>query len=365
VADIQVPKLNTNDDSYVLLGWLAKDGEPIVAGAPVVEVETSKAVEEITAETSGYLYHLSIEGAELIPGQVIATVADSDTRPAATTPEPTGSAGTQIITAPARARMTELAITDEQVAGLDAQLVRSSDIDALAAARAASVASAANAGNRHELSKVQRAVGRAVQRSHATIPAAYTVVKIDVGAALVRAAELVRQVRRPVGLAELFIEAVAALHGRFPLCYGRISDDGISVILADVPDIGVTMDFGQGLFVPVVRDAAAQTAGDIARRLMDFRLAAMEGTFRAADLDGANIAITLHTDADVVLAIPFVFPGHVCALAITSPQTELMLDADGQVTTRTVASIGLAYDHRVINGRDAALFLDALKETLR
>ncbi|WP_175609340.1 2-oxo acid dehydrogenase subunit E2, partial [Streptacidiphilus griseoplanus] len=74
-------------------------------------------------------------------------------------------------------------------------------------------------------------------------------------------------------------------------------------------------------------------------------------------LTGANFVITLHTDADVVLAVPFILPGTVCALAVTSPQ-------DGSPQDGSPANIGLAYDHRLINGRDAALFLRALKNSV-
>lgn len=373
-----MPKLNTNDDSYILVGWLAKDGEPIAAGEPVVEVETSKAVEEIAAPTSGFLFHRVTAGTPITPGQIIGSVEGIQVRPAAA-PGTQVTLDAQIITAPARARMAELGIAEEQVKRLTIALVRAADIDTLASARpvpppgGAAMASITERSGHiglagqsgHELSKVQRAVGRAVSRSHATIPAAYTVVKMDVGAAVARAAGLIRQVRRPVGLADLFIEAVAGLHEAFPLFYGHLADDGATVLLADAPHIGVTVDLGEGLYVPVIRDAATKTIGDIARQLMEFRVAAAGGAFRASDLDGANIAVTLHTDVDVVLAIPFIFPGQVCALAVTAPQPELVLDAGGAVTSRTVAHIGLAYDHRVINGRDAALFLDALKNALK
>jgi 2-oxoglutarate dehydrogenase E2 component (dihydrolipoamide succinyltransferase) len=375
VADILVPKLNANDNAYVLLQWLAGDGDPVTTGAPLVEIETSKAVAEIAAPTDGFLRHAAAAGAEVAPGQVIASVAATPLPPAApATVTATATADTtaadtdtvepgdsQLITAPARLRMTELGVTEEQVRRLAVKVVRSADIVALASGPAPVRPEASV----HTLSKVQRAVGRAVSRSHATIPAAYSVTKIDVGAALARAKDLIRQVRQPVGLANLFIEAVAGLHARFPLFYGELDDDGATVRLAEAPHIGVTVDVGLGLYVPVIRDAATRTAADIARRLSEIRDQAARGTFRASDLDGANIAITLHTEADVVLAIPFIFPGQVCALAITTPQPEVVLTSTGSVSSRTVAHIGLAYDHRVINGRDAALYLEALKQALR
>jgi 2-oxoglutarate dehydrogenase E2 component (dihydrolipoamide succinyltransferase) len=189
-----------------------------------------------------------------------------------------------------------------------------------------------------------------VEISHRTIPAAYTVVRMDLGPALAHATALTRAVRRPVGLAELFVQQVAALHESFPRFFAAI--DGTTARLADAPHIGVTVDLGEGLYVPCVRNPAALTVAEIATRMMTYRIAASTGSFRESDLGGANFVITLHTEADVVLAIPFVFPGTVCALAVTSP-------ADG-----SPANIGLAYDHRLINGRDATLFLHALKNSM-
>ena len=59
-----------------------------------------------------------------------------------------------------------------------------------------------------------------------------------------------------------------------------------------------------------------------------------------------------------------IFPGQTAALALTGAHPELCLDADGQVTSRLVSNIGVAYDHRFINGRDAVLYLRAVQELL-
>ncbi|WP_066947364.1 2-oxo acid dehydrogenase subunit E2 [Microtetraspora fusca] len=212
------------------------------------------------------------------------------------------------------------------------------------------------------LSRVQRAVARAVRTSHETVPAAYAVVRVDVGAALELSARLTKEVRRPVGLPELVTCAVARLHATFPLFFATLVDDG-HAMPAEVPNVGVTFDAGEGLYVPVVHDAARRPVREVAHLLMKYRLAALTGDFRESDLAGADIVVTLHHDGDVTLAIPLIFPGNACALAVTAPQDELRLEA-GAVVSRTVANIGLAYDHRLINGRDAALFLRALKELL-
>jgi 2-oxoglutarate dehydrogenase E2 component (dihydrolipoamide succinyltransferase) len=232
--------------------------------------------------------------------------------------------------------MAELGITPEQVSSLGLRLVRRADVERLA-----------RTVRRHDLPRGQRAVARAVELSHQSIPAAYVVVRMDLAPALAHARAATKEIRRPVGLAEIFVQAVAGLHEPFPLFFATLH--GTQATLSATPDIGVTLDVGAGLYVPVIHDAARRTTKDVATTLMRHRLAATSGDFRESDLAGANFVITLHTEGGVVLAIPFVFPGTVCALAVTAPQ-------DG-----SPADIGLAYDHRLINGRDAALFMAALR----
>ncbi len=114
-----------------------------------------------------------------------------------------------MITALARAAMDELGVTDDQVTALGIPVIRRTDVEQLATANAAPAA---------PLSKVQQAVGRAVTLSHATIPAAYAVLDMALDEELAATRRLTKQVRRPVGLPELFVMAVARLHARNSRC---------------------------------------------------------------------------------------------------------------------------------------------------
>ncbi|MEU7984115.1 2-oxo acid dehydrogenase subunit E2 [Streptosporangium canum] len=372
-----VAGLNTWIAPGAVLARITPEAVPASTGAPLTPeaVPAAPLTPEVVPAASA--------GAPVTSGALPASAS------AASTDTPAAPAtGAPVITDPARALMGALGVTVAQVTALGLPIVRRGDVERLAGSAGAPPAAGGHAGadggdpgqaradgdpsprageagsggaaGTHPLSRVQRAVARAVTTSHGTIPAAYTVVKFDVGPLLARTRGLSREVRRPVGLAELFVQAVAALHPAFPLFFASVEGDRARP--AEAPRVGVTFDMGQGLYVPVVHDTGSLR--EIADTLMRYRLAATEGDFRERDLTGANIAITLHTDADVILAIPFVFPGTVCALAITSPQPEVVLGEDGAVTTRTVANIGLAYDHRLINGRDAALFLAALRMEL-
>ncbi|WP_157746433.1 2-oxo acid dehydrogenase subunit E2 [Micromonospora inositola] len=74
--------------------------------------------------------------------------------------------------------------------------------------------------------------------------------------------------------------------------------------------------------------------------------------------------VSLHTEPDVVLAGPIVFPGQTCVLAIGGTHDELALDATGQVVARKFVNLSAVYDHRVVNGREAVAFLQAVKAAL-
>ncbi|MEO3801716.1 2-oxo acid dehydrogenase subunit E2 [Nonomuraea sp. B1E8] len=387
MVEIRVPKLNSNDSAYVLVAWLAPDGAAVRAGEVVAEVETSKTVEELASEHDGVLTHLAPAGRDIAPGDPIARVTAPDAPagppsrhpPASAAPmaAPTG-AGTgdgPLVTAPAQALIDELGVDPERVRALPVKVVRRADVERLAAAGPHAIPArraggpdgsepgpvtadrgtpVTGGGSLRALSGNQRAVGRTVSLSHRTVPAAFAAVKVDVGEAAAAARDLTRRLRMLVGLPDLLISAVARLHHDFPLFFATLVDEGTARV-PDAPHVGVTIDLGTGLYVPVIRDADTKSVTEIAGELGAYRRLAQRGGFREEQLAGGNIVVTLHHDAGIVMAVPIVFPGQACAVALTSPQPE---------GGRTVAVVGLAYDHRLINGRDAVLFLQALRETL-
>lgn len=350
MGEIRVPKLNTNDAEYTLLEWLAEDGARVERDDPVATVETSKTVEELASPEQGVLSHALPAGKACAPGQVIAWVGERGS------PQENTQAGADgpVITAPARELLDELGLDPELVRELGVKVVRRADVERLAARERGSAAPEEPRGQVRSLPKHQQAVARTVALSHRTIPAGYTAIRVDVGAALQRARDVTRRARKLVGLPDLLVQAVACLHDDFPLFFARLVDD-TTAELAERAHVGVTIDLGTGLYIPVIRDASGKALEEVAEELAGFRRLAQHGGFREEHLSGGNITVTLHHDADIVMAIPIVFPGQACALALTSPQR------DGD---RTVAAIGLAYDHRLLNGRDVVLFLQALKERL-
>ncbi|MGW4967814.1 2-oxo acid dehydrogenase subunit E2 [Nonomuraea sp. NPDC004186] len=360
MTELRVPKLNNNDTEYLLVEWLAEDGAGVVKGDPVVVLETSKAAEELMAEADGVLRRTAETGATCRPGDVIAHISDGSAPPPAA-PDPGAAAGGPIVTAPAQALIDEHGVDPARIRALGKKLIKRADVLALLETGTLETGT----GDAQPLPAVQRAVAAAVTRSHQTIPAAFTAVKLDAGPAIARARALSKEARALIGLPELLVSAVASLHGRFPMCFAEpVAADPLAVRPSTAPNVGVTVDVGNGLYVPVLRDADRLSVKEIAERLTAYRTKAAQAAFREGDLAGGNIVVTLHTDTAVLLAVPIVFPGQTCALSLCAPQHEFALDSAGNVVKRTTVTLGLAFDHRLVNGREAAMFLNAIRKTI-
>jgi 2-oxoglutarate dehydrogenase E2 component (dihydrolipoamide succinyltransferase) len=365
VADVTIPHLNANDDTYVLLEWLMEEGQSVAAGDSLATVETSKAVTELAAEATGFLHRMVAAGSNCSPGDVVARIT-ADRLPRQAPPAPvveTPSAGGVIVSRAAQELIDRHHIPNAAIQSLGLRFVRGSDvlplIEAPAAEASANAADAATA----PLGAHQRAVARHVTLAHRTIPAAFAASKVAAGHLLERCAREAEEARSYVGMAEVVIGVVARLRSAHPHCFAAVTDD-LTVLLAQRSDIGVTIDVGTGLFVPVVREADRLTTAQIAAALMRFRARAVRRAMRDEDLAAASLTLTLHTEPDLILAQPIIFPGQTCSLSLCAIQQELQLDANGSMCTRDYFYLGLAYDHRVVNGRDAGAFLRDIKHEL-
>ncbi|MCL7427067.1 2-oxo acid dehydrogenase subunit E2 [Streptomyces sp. YS415] len=423
-----MPKLNSNDAVHLLAAWAVADGGKAVAGEPLLEVETSKALEEVAAPTDGLLEQVAEPGREYPPGALLARLhADEEALAAArgrtaTGPEParagadvTAAAPGPVVTQPARALLAELGIPESRARELGVPVVRRADVERLVVGAAgagrpgadhgtsATAVEAAAFGDTSTtaalstafdepstsvpafaagaadavpdagppgtvvtpLTRVQRAVAATVTVSHRTVPAAFTVVEADLTDALAAGRKLSAAAGSLVGPAELALAALAVRREHDPACFASLTPDGTATRLLPGAHIGVTFDVGAGLYVPVVRDADRAGLGGISRTLMTFRMAAVRGAFRESDLNGANITLTLHTEPGVVFAVPVVFPGQACALSLAAPRAVAVPDGAGGFRERSLVQLGAAYDHRLVNGRDVTALLTGVRDLLQ
>ncbi|MCG5439512.1 biotin/lipoyl-containing protein, partial [Micromonospora foliorum] len=148
MTDLVVPKLNNNDTTYVLIDWLAADGEQVRAGEPIAEVETSKAAEELLSDHTGVLHRVTEVNQECAPGDVIGHVFDSEEarqRFLASTVAPAGPAsdahpGGPVLTDSARELAAAHGLGDDELRALGKAVVRRTDVERLLADRSAAPA---------------------------------------------------------------------------------------------------------------------------------------------------------------------------------------------------------------------------------
>lgn len=381
MTDVVMPALNSTDESYVLLEWLVPDGGQVSAGDPLALVETSKTVTELIAANSGYLSHLVSASSACRPGDAVGLLSEdharepggqlrdesraADAAPPANERLTLAAAGSGtgiavVVTEPARILMDAHGISADAVAGLGKKLIRRSDVEALVAG---SRPGRKPGRGPQSLPAHQQAVARLVSKSHATIPPAFTVIKVTADELIRRRELFSKQMAAFTGIPEYVIKAVADTSPDFPVCFASIADD-LAVTLADSIDIGVTIDVGTGLYVPVIRAADTLDLTAIASQMMNYRARAMRSQMREHDFAGARLTISLHQFNGIVFAQPIVYPGQVCALSVAAPDQEIRLAPSGQIVEHTYFFLGMSYDHRVINGRTAADFLAAIRARL-
>ena len=350
MLEVRVPVINANDEECELDEWLFASGDRVGAGQVIAILETSKAVFELVAETDGILEIARPVGSTCPYGSVVAYLFDSPEERADFRAPQTAGAEELTLTQAARRLVEEHGLSETRLQALGKSVIRSSDVEELLAT--APPASLASGPDPSLLSRRQRAIAATVTESHRTIPTAFAQMKVECDSAQRRLEELMQKHSAILGLPEALVKTVADLAPKFPRFYAR-------------PDanVGVTFDLGRGLFIAVVRDAGAKTLAEIAEQMMDYRLKAMRDAFTVQDLTGGDITISLSVAADLVCVVPIIVPGQTCMLSLTSEQREWVPKKDGDGgRARTVVSLGLAYDHRVINGWDAGRYLEAVKK---
>jgi 2-oxoglutarate dehydrogenase E2 component (dihydrolipoamide succinyltransferase) len=362
VAEVLIPVLNVNDEQYVLTEWLVQDGAHVQAGDVVAVVETSKAANELVCDYSGVLHRLVAAMTSCRPGQPVARIVSSASpaqhggKPEVAEPAVTASPPGIVITNAARKLIREHGVSTAQIAAAGKKLIRAADIEAIVRQAPATGETSTR------LPQHQLAVARTVSRSHASIPSAFLAIKVEASWVPVRQGGGQPTVVLP-GLAELVISAVAAAAGAFPVMFACVAAD-LSLSFAESVDVGVTIDLGRGLNVPAIRSADKKSLSDIASALMALRVRAMRGTLTNEEMGEPRVVVALQQEAGVVLSIPIVYPGNVCAISIGALAWEAALGPSGEFVPRASFHLGISYDHRVVNGRDVALFMSAVRDHL-
>ncbi len=161
-----------------------------------------------------------------------------------------------------------------------------------------------------------------------------------------------------LGFMSFFIKACAAALSQSPEVNARI--DGDDIVYHNFYDIGVAVGSKRGLVVPIIRDADQLNFADIEATIRDFAERANSGKLTMEDLEGGTFTISNGGIYGSVLSTPLLNPPQSGILGMHAIQERAVV-RDGEIVIRPIMNIALSYDHRIIDGRQAVIFLKQVK----
>ena len=242
-----------------------------------------------------------------------------------------------------------------------------------AAARPAPAAAApATRGRTEPLSRLRKVIAeRMVDALHTTAQLT-TVVEVDVTkiATLRSRAKASFEEREGVKLTFLPFFAIATIEAlkAHPVLNSSIDQAAGTITFHDTENLGIAVDTERGLVVPVIHGAADLSLGGVARKIADLAERTRDNHISPDELSGATFAITNTGSRGALFDTPIFTPPQVGilgtgavvkrAVVVSSP------DGGESIAVRSMMFLALSYDHRVVDGADAARFLGTIKARL-
>jgi len=214
------------------------------------------------------------------------------------------------------------------------------------------------------LTKIQRITGKNLHRSWVTIPHVTQFDEADI-TELEAFRKKVREKPTELKLTLLtfLMKAVVATLKAMPRFNSSLDKTGENLILKSYFHLGVAVDTPNGLVVPVIRDVDKKSLGQLAKELEDVSERARARRLSPNDLQGASMTISSLGGIGGTAFTPIINPPEVAVLGESRAKLTPVY-VDGQLVPRLLCPLSLSYDHRVIDGADAARFTKRLGEYL-
>lgn len=425
MSKLSLPEVGDNITSGRVVAVLINAGDSVNAGDTVVEIETDKAVVEVPASESGTVSAVLVNVGDTVPvggvlaelgGAAAAPAAPAEEQPApapeapkeepkaeaapaapapvaAAAPAPATSFAGQPVypAAPSVRRLArELGVTMEQIAGSGERgRINEGDIRRAAAGESApapmagmhamGAAPAVKAEplpdfskwgtiRREEMNGIRKATVRSMSNAWATVPMVTHFDKADVTAmeeARKRFGERVAKAGGKLTTTHILMKVVAGALRRFPKFGASIDLENEEVIYKDFVNIGVAVDTPVGLLVPVVKNADHKSITELVLDLTDLAERARERKLKPDEMQGGTFTISNLGGIGGHAFTPIVNPPQVAILGVSRGGFEPVWNkATGEFEPRNMLPLSLSYDHRLIDGADAARFLRYICEAM-
>lgn len=388
--EVKVPSFPESVADGTLVTWHKQVGDVVEAEDILADVETDKVVFEVPAPADGVIESILIEeGATVLSGEILATMgeAKAGTKPAAkeavpqaieteTTAVKSHDSDTHI--APAARKMIEenkLDASQIQGTGKGGAILKEDVINYVelgtrkASTATAVVANETFTGERPEkrvpMTRLRKRVAERLLESQSNAAILTTFNEVNMQPVMDLRAKYKDQFEKKhgtrLGFMSFFVKAVCEALKRFPEVNASI--DGDDIVYHGYFDIGIAVGSPRGLVVPVLRNADQLSLAEIEAAIRDFGARAQEGKLSIDEMTGGTFSVTNGGVFGSLMSTPIINPPQSGILGMHKIQERPMAE-NGQVVIRPMMYLAHSYDHRIIDGRGAVLFLVAIKEML-
>jgi 2-oxoglutarate dehydrogenase E2 component (dihydrolipoamide succinyltransferase) len=396
LVEVKVPALSESVAEATLLSWHKKQGEFVKRDENLIDIETDKVVLELPAPESGVLTKIvNGDGGTVVSNEIIATIdteakavegaaaaaapaAKAEAKPAAPTAPP-ASASPAVMPA-ARKIAADNNLDTSQVAGTGrGGRVTKEDVVVKLATPAPSAApsvplpSPVNIeqmlGDRPEqrvaMSRLRQRVAQRLVESQSTAAILTTFNEVNMQPVMDLRNRYKDKFEKEhgvkLGFMSLFAKAAVHALKKYPVVNASV--DGTDIVYHGYFDIGIAVGSPRGLVVPVIRNVDQLSFADIEKQIADYGKRAQDGKLTIEELTGGTFSISNGGVFGSMLSTPIINPPQSAILGVHATK-ERPVAENGQVVIRPMNYLALSYDHRIIDGREAVLFLVAIKDAL-
>lgn len=361
---IEIPRSSANDDTVLLIEWLVPDGKVVKKGQPICTLESSKTTFEVTADRCGFLFHFQHADTDVPVGHTIAVIAEQEQRPDISHISRIGQQKTDAkVTLKARKLIDAHQLDITYFAGID--IVREKHVIAyLKEHRPQQLPG--QQGTLVSLTPVQRRAAKVLVASTQSIPHSYLSKNIPATQAEDSLLAITQK-----------LDIMASISDWLVLCAAKTipshtkvnaSWHGDAILYHDRINIGFALNQPNGeLIVPVIANADKMDINAVVGRIRSFQKKAIRHRLAAQDFANGTITITSLVGSGVHQIMPIIFPGQAAIIAI-GDRWNVNVNINGNVSDNINCdgfyTLTVAFDHRILNGTEAALFLNDLAERI-
>lgn len=406
-TEIKVPVLPESVSDATIATWHKKPGDAIKRDENLVDLETDKVVLEVPSTVDGVLKEIKFkEGDTVTSQQVIAVIdegvvggASAPTAPVAAEAAPTKAAkepaaGAQEVQPKAEAAKAEAAapsstkpapvasgnelppgakftaakegIDPAQVEGTGRRgAVTKEDIVNYASGKTAGVGGGARPEERVPMTRIRMRIAERLMQSKNSIAMLTSFNEVNLGKVMAMRKELGESFEKAngikLGFMSFFAKAAANALQRHPVVNASV--DGNDIIYHGYADISIAVSTEKGLVTPVVRNVERLGFAEIEQQIAEYAKKARDGKLSLDDLQGGTFTITNGGTFGSLMSTPIVNPPQSAILGMHAIKERAIVE-NGAVVAAPMMYIALSYDHRIIDGKDAVLFLVDIKNQL-